>query len=87
MQTKIFLVVGCVFFLAMSSIAIAGDSEPVSAPSEVTVATVHVDDAGKINKDPKLQKWLQGIKPAAGTNYWQQKVVRRSTRKIVKVNE
>jgi len=34
-------------------------------------------------KDQKLQKWIKGIKPAAGGHlyYWQQKVVRRSTRR------
>ena len=89
MKNRIMFVVGCLFFLAASTNVIAVETAIETAPRSEVTQTVVVDteNAAEERKDPKLQKWLQGIKPAAGKNYWEKKVVRRSGRRMDKGQE
>jgi len=87
MQTRL-IVAGLVFLLAAASTAVAAEVDSNLAAVADTVASVDIQNVhgvSHVTKDPKLQKWLQGVKPAAGgTNYWQQKVVRRANHKMVR---
>ncbi len=88
MRAKFFIVLCCVLLLFSNSIVFAGDQETEVLNSEES-SQIAITDTQNTN----LQKWLEGITPAAGidfvekprkVNYWEQKVIRRNRRGVTK---
>ena len=80
MWTRIVLAMSCLVICGASSAALA---EGPQVERSVAAKKVVVEEPGQqaVNesKEAELKTWLNGIKPAAGTNYWEKQVVRRSS--------